>query len=139
MSIKFIFFRFFNFLPQTVKNDQNYIQTVKIVFKQLYLNLNRLIRNRYLTTVHRLQRTVDDRVSSSTRRRLQCELYPTSRFPEPAAYLEQLLRMLPQQAAEADVHDAVGGLLVQPRRDRLLVVHAGRFPARRRGPPPRPG
>jgi hypothetical protein len=68
MSIKFIFFIFFNFLPQTVKNDQIYIQTVKIVFKRLYLNLNRLIRSQYLTTVHRLQQ-------SSTQRRLQCELY----------------------------------------------------------------
>jgi hypothetical protein len=63
--------------------------------------------------------------------------HPVSPSPRPT--LEQLLRMLPQQAAEADVHDAVGGLLVQPRRDRLLVVHAGRLPARRRGPPPRPG
>jgi hypothetical protein len=49
-GMKFIFFRIFSiFLPQTVKNDQICIQTVKFIFKQLNLNLNGPIRRRHLS------------------------------------------------------------------------------------------
>jgi hypothetical protein len=49
-------FNFLDFFPQTVKNDQICIQTIKFVFKRLHLNLNIPIRKRHLTTAHRLQR-----------------------------------------------------------------------------------
>jgi hypothetical protein len=53
-DIKFNFF--YNFFDVSTKKDQIFIQTIKIVFKRLYLNLNGPIRRRHLTTAHWLQR-----------------------------------------------------------------------------------